>query len=361
MNPRYVFFLLLSCACGSKRGATVEGQLHSYFSPLCPPNQPGLSVLIRRHDSILLEKSYGLADMQTREPVTSSTLFNLGSISKTFVANAILILREQGKLSLSDSLIRYFPEFRNKPIAASVRIRHLLTHTSGLPDTRKVAADTVFYLTAKDEENWYPVTQTDTLVSEPGSRYEYSNPAFNGLALIIEQVSGMRWQSFIEANILRPSGMAASTITDGPHPASGVSHGYQFVKGNWIEDDYGEEPTFAASGNGGVWSGTRELALYYKALRNSAFLPSHVISESQSVQQPANWSDDDPAFIGWSWFIGTDKRGRKTVYHTGTQGGFHCLFYTIPEDDFLLILLANSPRPVLEYKDRIMEILEPAP
>ncbi len=359
LNSILIFTILLGAACTAPQDSPSDS-IESYLQALCPPDQPGLSVLLQRHDSVLFEECYGLADMNTREPVTSSTLFNLGSISKTFVANASLMLQEQGKLSLNDSLIRFFPGFKNKSIASLVRVRHLLTHTSGLPDNRKVAADTVFFLTAKDNENWYPVTQTDTLAFETGTRYEYSNPAYNGLALIIEQVSGQRWQSFIENNIMRPAGMSTSTITDGPHPETGVSHGYQFVRNLWIEDDYGEEPTFAASGNGGVWSSAKELALYHKALKNAMFLPSSVIDESQTIQQPPNWPSPEPAFIGWSWFIGSDSKGRKTVYHTGTQGGFHCLYYTVPDEDLLLIILANSPRPVLDYKDQILELLEPS-
>ena len=225
------------------------------------------------NDSIVFSKGYGLADLETRDPITPKTLFNLGSISKTFVANGILLLAEQGKLALEDSIIKYFPEFRDKSIAQKVKIKHLLTHTSGLPDIRDVASDTVFYLTAKDAENWYPITKADSLLFEPGSQFEYSNPAYNGLALIIEKVSGMKWQQFIAEQIFKKAGMQQSTITDGPHPESGVSHAYVMNKGEWTQDDYGEEPTFAAAGNGGVWSSVEELAQYERAIRN-ACLPS---------------------------------------------------------------------------------------
>ena len=171
-------------------------ELDDYFKQQVPADEPGVAVLIARGDGILFSKGYGVSDMTTKEPITTKTLFNLGSISKTFVANAILLLQEQGKLSVEDSIFRYFPGFRNKKLAQKIKIKHLLSHTSGLPDNRQVSKDTLFYLTAKDAENWYPVTQTDTLVFEPGERFEYSNPAFNGLALIIEQVSGMKWQKF---------------------------------------------------------------------------------------------------------------------------------------------------------------------
>ncbi|MEI9912726.1 MAG: serine hydrolase domain-containing protein [Bacteroidota bacterium] len=88
---------------------------------------------------------------------------------------------------------------------------------------------------------------------EPGTKYKYSNPAFNGLALIIEKVTGKKWQDYINDLIFKPAGMKTSTITDGPHPQHGVAHAYIEKKGGGFEElDYGEEPTFAAAGNGGV-------------------------------------------------------------------------------------------------------------
>ncbi len=97
-----------------------------------------------------------------------------------------------------------------------------------MPDIRKVSEDSIFYLTAKDAENWAPIKKTDSLEYEPGEKFNYSNPAFNALALIIEKVSGIKWQDYIQKNIMEPAGMKTSTITDGPHPRSGVSHGYLF-------------------------------------------------------------------------------------------------------------------------------------
>src|SRR5204863_2815075 len=130
--------------------------LNDYFSQQFPANEPGGAVLIMKGDSVVFAKGFGIADIHSKEPITTKTLFNLGSISKTFVANAILILQEQGKLSVEDSLIKYFPDFKNKALAKKIKLKHLLTHSSGLPDNRQVQKDTVFYLTAKDVENWYP-------------------------------------------------------------------------------------------------------------------------------------------------------------------------------------------------------------
>lgn len=360
--------MLLSCSKAPK----LEDKLDSLFTSHVPGGKysdyrepgPGVSILIVRGDCVLFSKSYGFADIKTKEPITDKTLFNVGSITKTFVMNAILMLRDERKLSLEDSVIKYFPEFKNKEIARKVKIKHLLTHTSGLPDLRPVSEQREFYLTADDAQNWAPITQTDSLEFEPGSRYEYSNPAYNALALIIEKVSGQPWRSFVAERIFKPAGMTMSTITDGPHPERGVSHGYFYEDSGfagryegtryvgegeqegpeyWGESDFGEEPTFCAAGNGGVWSSVSELLKYQEALETSAFSNANTIAESKEVKTFPQWHSDTQPFIGWSWFIGKTDAGIKTVGHTGTQGGFYADYVTIPEKKIVYIMLANFP------------------
>ncbi|MFZ2285715.1 MAG: serine hydrolase domain-containing protein [Bacteroidales bacterium] len=312
--------------------------------------EPGGSVLIMKGDKPLLLKSYGVADLETGEKITGSTLFNLGSVSKTFVAYGILILHENGMLSPDDALSKYFPEFRSRQIADRVKIIHLLSHTSGLPDNRPVRETPEFFITARDYENFAPVMQAETLNFNPGERYEYSNPAFNGLALIIERLNGRKWQEFIADSIFRPAGMASSTITDGPHPREGVAHGYDLVNGIWVESDYCEFPTFPAAGNGGVWSSVMELALYEKAIRQNLFLSRELTEKSRTIYQPDNWADTVLPFIGFSWFIGENQVlggrndfGVRFVYHTGDQGGFRAFYFAIPEKDLLYVGLFNRP------------------
>src|SRR5262245_58809849 len=128
---------LASCA-PKKPYQQLQQKLDAFFTTQYPPGEPGGAVLVLKDTAIIFAKGYGVADLVTKEPITTKTLFNLGSISKTFVANGILILQEEGKLSVEDSLIKYFPDFKNKEIAYKVKIKHLLTHTSGLPDNRQV-------------------------------------------------------------------------------------------------------------------------------------------------------------------------------------------------------------------------------
>lgn len=344
-------------ACQAKKDGELE-KIDQLFLQEFKAGEPGCAVLIMKGENVIFEKGYGLADLTSKERITTQTLFNTGSISKTFVSNAILQLVEEGKLSLLDSLSKFFPDFKNPSIASQVKIHHLLAHTSGLHDNRWTLLTEEFLLTAKDEENFAPLKQADSLLFEPGSRYDYSNPAFNALALIIEKIEGKKWQLVILDNIFKPAGMKTSLITDGAFPENGVSHAYANAKGAWRELDYGEEPTFAAAGNGGVWSSVEELARYEIALRKAVFLKKETIERSRTITTYENWKSNEPPFIGFSWFISKTSDSLKVVSHTGTQGGFYADYVSIPEKKLLYVILCNRSFPREQFREKILAILK---
>lgn len=353
---RSIIFLLaiILFSCGGEN-KTVAKKLDAVFDSVFRAGEPGGAVLIAKDGKIIYEKGFGVADINNKEPITGKTLFNVGSISKTFVAYGILQLAKENKLSLQDNSYKYFPDFKDSTIAKKVKILHLLTHTSGLPDIRKVQDDSVFYLTAKDEENWAAIKPAEALEFEPGERFNYSNPAFNGLALIIEKVSGQKWQEYIKEKIMRTSGMITSTITDGPHPESGVSHGYLFDGTNYYEKDYGEEPTFAASGNGGVWSSVEELWKYEQAIQKHIFLDSLWIDRSRNILHFENWKDSIQPFIGLCWFI-TKTGNENMIGHTGSQGGFRADYVWLPDKKLFYVILCNTPKPLLDIRKKVLNI-----
>jgi CubicO group peptidase (beta-lactamase class C family) len=355
---RIIFLVLpiVILSCQSKHSGSTM-QLDHLFDSLFKKDEPGGAVLIAKEGDIIYSKGFGIADTRTKEPITTHTLFNVGSITKTFVAFGILQLAKENKLSLNDALYKYFPDFKDSVIAKKIRLYNLLTHTSGLPDLRKVSEDSVFFLTAKDEENWAPIKQADSLEFEPGERFQYSNPAFNALALIIEKVSGMKWQDYIHKEIMDPAGMKTSVITDGSFPESGVSHGYVYDGKNYFERDYGEEPTFAASGNGGVWSSVDELWKYEQAIREYKFLDSGWTQKSRTVYNQPNWKDSIPSQLGLSWFV-TDFEGQRIIGHTGSQGGFRADYVWLPEKKIFYVILCNTPKRLAQVRRSVFKILE---
>jgi CubicO group peptidase (beta-lactamase class C family) len=361
---KYICFLslLISAGAAAQQDKQIVAQLDSLFQSYFKSDQPGGAVLLARDNKVIWQKGFGIADINTKEPITTKTLFNTGSISKTFVAFGILSLAKAGKLSLEDDLYKYFPDFKNKDIARKVKLYHLLTHTSGIPDSRPVKEQHDFYLTAKDEENFAPLKQTDTLEFEPGTKYRYSNPAFNGLALIIEKITAKKWQQYIKDIIFKPAGMVNSTITDGPYPSTGVSHGYIVndkkdpIAIGFEELDYGEEPTFAAAGNGGVWSSVEELWKYEQAIRQHIFLPAAWINKSRTIYPFPGWRDTIPSRLGISWFINKDHN-KLMIGHTGSQGGFISDYCWWPDEKIFYVLLCNTPKPILEMRKKVYELL----
>lgn len=333
----------------------LDSELDSLFRSYFHSGEPGGAVLLVKDNKVIWKKGFGIADTRSKEQITTRTLFNVGSITKTFVAYGILNLAKEQKLSLDDPIYKYFPDFKNKSIAEKVKLYHLLTHSSGVPDSRPVEEQREFYLTAKDEENFAPLKQTTALQFEPGTKYRYSNPAFNGLALIIEKVTGKRWQDYIEKIIFRPAGMKTSTITDGPHPSSGVSHAYVLNDQKQFQElDYGEEPTFAAAGNGGVWSSVEELWKYEQAIQKHRFLDEAWIKRSRTIYPFPNWADTIPQRLGLSWFINMDPQ--MMIGHTGSQGGFVSDYCWWPEQKIFYVLLCNTPKPIQEIRKKVFDI-----
>lgn len=335
----------------------VADRIDSLFSTFLHTGEPGGAVLVAKDGHIIFSKGYGVADINTKTPITSHTIFNTGSVSKTFVSNAILILEKRKLLSLEDNIAKYFPGFKNKEIALKVKIKHLLSHVSGLPDCREVDKDPVFYLTADDAQNFAPIQQTDTLVFEPGNQYQYSNPAFNGLALIIEKITSGKWQDFVRKEIFTPAGMIESDITDGPHPETGVAHGYENENGEFKELDYGEEPTFCAAGNGGIWCSVNDLYKYYLALQEPVFLNQDVIGNSMEIKHFKNWESKTAPKVGYSWFITKSINGLKRIGHTGSQGGFRANFQFIPGKKIFVSMLFNIPHNTDSVMEKIEQIL----
>ena len=340
-----ILIVFISCAHNKQ---DLKSEFITLFDNVFTDNEPGGVILVKKGAETIFLKSYGIADLKTKEKITENTIFNTGSISKTFVSNGILILEERKLLSTEDSIDKYFKDFDNKEIAKKIRIRHLLSHSSGLPDLRKVNEEKEFYLTAKDEENFEPLKRVEHLNFEPGSKFEYSNLAFNGLALIIQKITNQKWQDFIKENIFKPSGMEQSKITDGSYPQDGVAHAYIRQNGIYTKNDYGEYPTFAAAGNGGIWCSALDLAKYENAIREHIFLSKESVDKSRTIYQPTSWNDTIPPKIGCSWFIldksnKDNKYGVKIIYHTGSQGGFRAFFVSIPEKDILYLGLFNRP------------------
>ncbi|SFN53046.1 CubicO group peptidase, beta-lactamase class C family [Chryseobacterium oleae] len=356
----FIFSIQMPCFAQS-REELLKSKLDSAFSELFKADEPGGAILIQQGNKVLYENSFGLADLKTKEKFTTKTVANLGSITKTFVSYGILMLQDRHKLSTDDNLLKFFPDFKNKDIASKIKLRHVLTHSSGLPDLRHVEKDSIFYLTAKDEENFRPLKSADSLEFEPGTKFKYSNPAYNGLALVIEKTSGMKWQRFIGENIFKSAGMKSSRITDGSYPEKNVAHGYILKDKVYTEYDYGEYPTFTAAGNGGVWSSIEDLKKYITAINQCKFTNCSVIEASKTLYKPEQWNGKKPVYHTGTWFVHKGfyadtptEENVKVIEHSGDQGGFKSHLIMIPEKNISIVWLTNNNKFITGHIRRLL-------
>ncbi|MBR1538887.1 MAG: beta-lactamase family protein, partial [Bacteroidales bacterium] len=216
---RLVLFLLIAAtmmvSCTKNTDKEAVAKLDALCTSLFPADEPGAAVLVLRGDDIIFDKGYGIADIDTKKPIDGNTFFNIASVSKQFTAVAILQLAELGKLSLEDPVSKYFPEYQ-ADFWKDVKIKHLLSHSSGVPDARggiprelKIKGDETLamsYLPTLDHLNF-----------EPGSAYEYINPTFVLCGAIVEKVSKKPFTQYVTENIFRPAGMLQTLYFDPQH------------------------------------------------------------------------------------------------------------------------------------------------
>lgn len=340
----------------------LENRLDGILMPVFPEGEPGAAVLVMKGDSVLYDKGFGLANLETGAKIDGDTPLNIASISKQFTAVAVLQLEQEGKLSLGDPVSKYFPEFESK-IWEDVRLAHLLSHSSGIPDARgylsreeKINGDedlAVEYMKTLDYRNFFP-----------GTAYEYVNPTFVLCGKIVEKVSGQPFTEYVWEHIFKPAGMDKTYYFDRNKEALEVSHGYEYANvedmpeertagqqvgpKDWYEYDFGEETFFATRPDGGIYTSTHEFVKWEKSLREASVLNAEQLQQAffpRTYVSGSPWSDyqnRENTWYGYGWFMepATETTPLR-IYHTGDNGGYKALAARYPEQNLLILIFAN--------------------
>lgn len=358
----FVAMLMISC----NPAPDPVQRIDELFSSLYPdPAAPGTAVLLMQGDSILFEKCYGLADLETGEPITPQTNFCLASISKQFAATAILQLAERGELSLDDPLSRFFPEFK-AGFYDSITLRHILSHTSGIPDARpRDDHDFVYYST--DVESCHYMIDLDRLNFEPGTQYEYVNPTYQLIYQIVERVTGVPFEEYMHRNIFGPAGMDSTLYFEAGRYIPSMSHGYTFDEsaGGYVECDYGETAFYASKADGCLYSSLHDFALWEKALRGNSIIGEELKREAWTphvmIPEDAAYGYNVDTGYGYGWFIQRTPGRSDCIYHLGDNGGYLNYAGRIPNKGILLVFLANCDRiDRIATADAVYDILREA-
>jgi CubicO group peptidase (beta-lactamase class C family) len=292
----------------------------------------GLSLAVVKNGIPVINKGYGLANAEHKIPVTAETVIRLGSVSKQFFTTAILKLQEEGKLSIEDSVHKFFPDAPEtwRPIL----VKHLMSHTSGLKrespayDNNKMISDLEIIKAA------YPLP----LDFKTGEKYQYCNLAYYMLAQIITQISGMPWQDYIREKLFVPAGMKNSGMTDFYLIIPNRASGYRHKNGQLVN----AEAMYAVRPSGGFLSTSSDMILWDKVLRQKNTILKK--ENWELLWQPFIKTSDKPeskAYYGFGWII-DERNGHKVIEHGGSNIGFRSYYTRFVDDDLSIIIMTNT-------------------
>jgi CubicO group peptidase (beta-lactamase class C family) len=295
------------------------------------------NILVARHDSILYKKSFGKADGSGAKPLTTDMMFDIGSVSKEFNGTAIMILKEQGKLSLDDALAKYFPEFPSW--AQQVRIKQLINYTSGLPIIDSLATGT-------DSSYYQGLLHLKALAFTPGSGYIY-NPLDVYLQMrVIEKVSGLTYSAFVQKYIFRPAGMHAS-IVDYPVDAPRMARAF---------DNHGKNVAALALNQdmtGWVRLSIEDLYKWTKALHSGKIISAASLKEL---------SENFPGGESSLGSTGYEKDQLIWHQHQGSFNSYEAVLYSqVPEQITIVMMTNHQEMKVIPLKSAIMAALHNQP
>lgn len=290
----------------------------------------GATVAVSVRGKIAYESGFGFADIGTKRRASLDTAYPIGSVTKQFTAACVLLLAQDGKLSLDDPLSRYVPGL---PWADRVTLRHLLDQESGVEDFRLGAIDMSTKLS--HDQVIARLAKTDLLFA-PGSRYEYSNSNYYLLGLVIEKVSGKTYQSFLGSRVLGRLGLASTFYNDGSRPNGPLAAGYNTTPS-------GPQPVAAENADwayaaGSIASTVADLAKWDETLGSPGFLNAESLDEMFTPGTVDSGAATDYAF-GW---VVVKHDGHRLYWHNGEVTGFHAMNATFPDDRTDVIVLTNT-------------------
>ncbi|TXH79682.1 MAG: class A beta-lactamase-related serine hydrolase [Pseudoxanthomonas sp.] len=316
-------------AHAATREETIDAWMRDYTGQV-----PGASVLVLEGGDAVFQRSYGLADLEAGVTSSPTTNYRLASVSKQFTATGVLLLVEDGVLTLDDRVRHWLPTL---PVASEgITLRHLLSHTSGLVDyedllppdqARQIHDADVLRLLEREDRLYFPA----------GSDYRYSNSGYALLALVVERASGQRFAAFLQARIFSPLGMTATLARqdEGP-PVTDRAFGYTRVGDRWERTD--QSTTSAVLGDGGIYSSITDLAKWDAAWYDDRLLsaPSRALAVQASTATP----EPDVAHYGFGWRL----QGRMQ-WHSGESIGFRNVLLRFPAQRLTVIVLSNRDAP----------------
>ncbi len=296
---------------------------------------PGVALKIIRDGKAVKTATYGLANVELRVPVRPETVFEIGSITKQFTAAGILLLAQEGKLSVHDKLSGHLKSIPNA--WTNITVRHLLTHTSGIKSyTGLDGFELRRHLT---QQQFIQAIAAQPIEFQPGDSWKYCNTGYNLLGFIIENVSGQTYWDFMYQRIFRPLGMNSTTNRLPGSIIPNRADGYEQTNHVLINRDYDLTDVFSA---GAIASTIGDLAKWNAALDGEDILNA---GSKEQVWTPAKLNDGKPTKYGFGWFIDS-LDGHRNIGHSGSTSGYSATLQRFPDDKLAVIILTNTDEQV---------------
>lgn len=310
-------------------------------------NSPGASVAVAQDGKIVFSMGFGFAELDNLVPATSSTVYNIGSVSKVMTGVAVMQLVEVGVVGLDDDIRRYVPSFPDK--GNTITLWHLMTHTSGI--RHYVDSD---FPDGLEEENVQPwprfedavgIFKDDPLLFEPGEYYSYSSFGINLLQGVIETASGLGFEEYMRQRVWGPAGMLRTAFDVPERIVPGRARSY-LVEGSRVTNHpYGDVTYKFASG--GMISTVEDLVRFGHALNGGHLLKPETLRlirepQLEGVPELVPRVRARPRQQGLVCELATDERGRPYLWHGGSVKGFGAGWANFYEDDVIVAIAGNS-------------------
>jgi len=323
-----LFGLLCSLALPALASEDLAARAQAMLAADIANGNPGAAVLVARGNQVLYRGAAGMANVELSVPLSADQRFHIGSITKTLTATTVLKLAAMHKLSVSDPLSRYLPDFPN---AAHITLAQLLDHTSGVSDDWDAGPAETF-----DTKSLVERIATKAPDFAPGAQWRYSNSGYMLLGAVIERVTGQSWDRAMHDLVLAPVGMQRTLYAGDESIVSGQVEGYSTdAKGNATRAPYS---SMTGPGAAGALSSTvDDLFKFLRALHRE-LLPSAL---REAMTTPKTTSDGQPVPYGYGIAVGT-VRGKPVYEHNGGIAGFATQFTYFPEQDVTVVVLANT-------------------
>jgi len=294
------------------------------------------SILVAQNGETIIKKGYGQASIEHSIPNTSKTKFRICSIAKQFTAMAVMMLQENGLLSVNDNIYKFFPEYQE--LDKRITIHHLLTHTSGLQYLFGPNFPIMYSKSKHTHEDMFNIFKDKPLLCEPGEMWNYSNYGYYLLGCIVEKVSDVTYDEFLKKNIFEPLNMKNTGIEKNKAIVPGLANGYYLNDNDLMHTDYvNMDTTF---GSGAIYSTVEDMLIWDQALYNGGLVSEETLDTIFSPYANSGERGTEDNDYGYGWFI--DKMyGRKRISHDGGGLGFITGFDRYINEQVSIVVLSN--------------------